>query len=130
MSGSVSSATSTASIASSTSTGSCTAATSVQVTFSDLETTVIGQTVKIVGDNSALGGWDTGSAVALSASGYTSSNPVWSGTISFAPGTVLQYKYIVVETSGTVTWEADPNHTYTVPASCSTAATVNNTWQT
>jgi len=46
-----------------------------------------------------------------------------------APGAVIQYKYINVNSAGTVTWEADPNHTYTVPATCATAATVSNTWQ-
>jgi hypothetical protein len=51
-------------------------------------------------------------------------------TLSLAPGTVIQYKYINVNSAGTVTWEADPNHTYTVPASCATATTVSNTWQT
>jgi hypothetical protein len=45
-------------------------------------------------------------------------------------GEVIAYKYILVASSGAVTWEADPNHTYKVPASCATAASVNNTWQT
>ena len=43
--------------------------------------------------------------------------------------TGTRYKYINVASDGTVTWEADPNHTYTVPATCATAATINNTWQ-
>jgi hypothetical protein len=80
-------------------------------------------------DDQNLGDWDTSSAVALSASEYTSSNPLWFVTLSLAPGTVIQYKYINVNSAGTVTWEADPNHTYTVPASCATTATVSNTWQ-
>jgi len=40
-----------------------------------------------------------------------------------------RYKYINVASDGAVTWEADPNHTYTVPATCATAVTVSNTWQ-
>jgi glucoamylase len=120
--------TTTSSAPTSTST-SCTPATSVAVTFDEIVTTTYGQTIKIVGNVAALGNWDTSSAVALSASGYTSSNHLWAGTISFTPGTVIQYKYINVASSGAVTWEADPNHTYTVPASCATAATVNNSWQ-
>jgi hypothetical protein len=51
-------------------------------------------------------------------------------TISLAAGTVIQYKFINVASNGDVTWEADPNHTYTVPVSCATAVTVDNTWQT
>lgn len=122
------STTSTTSTSTSTS-SSCAAATSVAVTFDEIVTTTYGETIKIAGDVDILGNWDTADAYALSASGYTSSNPLWTGTISFAAGTVIQYKYINVATDGSVTWEADPNHTYTVPATCATAATVSNTWQ-
>lgn len=110
-----------------TSTG-CTIASSVLVTFNELVTTTYGETIKIVGNNAALGNWDTSKAVELSASQYTSSNPLWSVTIELAPGAVA-YKYIRVSSSGTVSWEADPNHTLTVAASCATATTVSNTWQ-
>jgi glucoamylase len=113
-----------------TTTTSCAAATSVAVTFDEIVTTTYGETIKISGDVDILGNWDTSDAYALSASGYTSSDPLWDGTISFAAGTVIQYKYINVATDGSVTWEADPNHTYTVPATCATAVTVSNTWQT
>lgn len=77
----------------------------------------------------ALGNWATGSAVALSASEYTSSNPLWFVTLGLTPGEVIQYKFINVDSAGDVTWEADPNHTYTVPASCATAVTVSSSWQ-
>ncbi|ORY64006.1 glycoside hydrolase family 15 protein [Pseudomassariella vexata] len=112
-----------------TTTSACTTPTSVAVTFNELKSTNFGQTVKIVGNIAALGSWNTDNAVALSASSYTSSNPLWKATINLQAGVVIQYKYIVVNSDSSVTWEADPNHTYTVPASCSTAATVSNTWQ-
>lgn len=112
-----------------TTTGSCTAATSVAVTFDEIVTTTYGETIKIAGNVAALGDWNTANAIALSASSYTSSNHLWTVTISFAAGTVIEYKYINVASSGTVTWEADPNHTYTVPATCATATVVSNTWQ-
>lgn len=112
----------------STSTG-CATATTVAVTFNELKTTTWGQTVKIVGNIAALGSWNTANAIALSASQYTSSNPLWSGTISLPAGQAIQYKYIVVNTDGSVTWEADPNHSYTVPATCATTATKSDTWQ-
>lgn len=111
-------------------TSTCAAATSVAVSFDETVTTTYGETIKIAGDVSALGNWDTDDAIALSAADYTSSDNLWFGTISFTPGTVIQYKYINVATNGDVTWEADPNHTYTVPATCATAVTVSNTWQT
>lgn len=110
-------------------TTSCATATSVAVTFEETITTEYGQTIKISGDVAALGNWDTDDAIALSAGDYTSSNPLWDVTISFDAGTVIEYKYINVASDGDVTWESDPNHTYTVPATCVTAVTVQNTWQ-
>lgn len=128
--GSTPTTTTTSTESTSTTTSSCATATSVAVTFDEIVTTVVGQTIKIAGDVDALGNWDTDNAVALSAGDYTSSNNLWDGTISFPAGTVIQYKYINVASNGDVTWEADPNHTYTVPATCATAVTVSNTWQT
>lgn len=111
-----------------TSTG-CTVASSVLVTFDEIVTTTYGETIKIVGSNAALGSWDTSKAVELSASQYTSSNPLWSVTIELAAGAVVSYKFIRVSSTGTVSWEADPNHTLTVAASCATATTVSTSWQ-
>lgn len=100
------------------------------IQFNELKTTTYGQTIKIVGSIAALGSWNTASAVALSASSYTSSNPLWSVTIELAAGQTLSYKFISVASDGTtVTWEADPDHTLTVAASCATATTVSGTWQ-
>jgi glucoamylase len=116
------------SVPSSTSSG-CTLATSVAVTFNELVTTIYGQTIKITGSDGILQDWNTGNAIPLSADKYTSSDHLWYVTINFPPGEVIQYKYINVAGNGQVTWEQDPNHTYTVPASCATAVTVNNSWQ-
>jgi hypothetical protein len=131
LSGSSSSTTksSTTTKAATTTTSSCATATSVAVTFNEKVTTTYGQTVKISGNIAALGNWATGSAVALSASQYTTANPLWFVTLNLAPGTVVQYKYTKVDSSGAVTWEADPNHTLTVAASCATATAVTSTWQ-
>lgn len=107
----------------------CATASTIEVTFNELVTTTYGETIKISGDIAALGDWDTDDAVALSASAYTSSNPLWSVTISLAAGQVIEYKFINVATDGDVTWEADPNHTVTIAASCATATTISNTWQ-
>lgn len=74
----------------STTSSSCAAATSVAVTFNEIVTTTYGETIKIAGDVSILGNWDTADAYALSASSYTSSDHLWDGTISFAAGTVIQ----------------------------------------
>jgi alpha-amylase len=92
-------------------------------------TTTYGQNVYISGSISQLGSWDASSAIALSASSYTSSNPLWQATITLPVGTSFEYKFI--EKSGTtVTWESDPNRSFTVPTGCSgTTATVTATWR-
>ncbi|UNI20086.1 Glucan 1,4-alpha-glucosidase [Purpureocillium takamizusanense] len=113
----------------STTTSSCQVATSVAVTFKELATTKYGQTIKIVGDTSALGNWDTSKAVALEAAEYTSGNPLWKGSVTLPAGQVVEYKYINVNPDGSVTWEKDPNHTYTVPKSCATSAIQSDKWQ-
>lgn len=113
----------------STTTTACSTPTAVSVTFSVLKVTTYGETVKIVGDVAALGSWDPDSAPALSASAYTSSNPVWSGTVKLTTGVAVAYKYVVIGTDGTVTWESDPNRSYTVPASCASTATESDTWR-
>ncbi|KAH7249790.1 Six-hairpin glycosidase-like protein [Fusarium redolens] len=120
--------TSTSTSSSSTST-SCPIATSVAVTFEEVVTTNFGDTIKIVGNIAALGNWDTSKAIALSASDYTSSNPVWKATISLTAGQSIQYKYINVKKDGSLTWEKDPNRTYTVPKTCATKATKSDKWQ-
>ncbi|KAK3362804.1 glycoside hydrolase superfamily [Lasiosphaeria hispida] len=112
---------------------SCTS-TTVPVTFQVLASTSFGDTVKMhvapfplcAGDITALGSWSASNAPALSASRYTTSNPHWWATVNLAPGSVPQYKFIKVTSSGAVTWEPDPNRAYTVACA---AATVLSTWR-
>ncbi|KAK1986672.1 family 15 glycosyl hydrolase [Colletotrichum cereale] len=107
----------------------CPIASSVLVTFNARVVTQFGQTVKIVGNIPLLGNWNPSNAISLSASGYTSANPVWSVIIELPAGQAIQYKYINVASSGTATWENDPNRSYTVPSSCATSATKSDSWQ-
>ncbi|OAR02060.1 hypothetical protein LLEC1_06362 [Akanthomyces lecanii] len=107
----------------------CTPVASVAVTFRETVTTQFGQTIKIVGNTAELGNWDTSKAVALDASEYTSNNHVWKATVSLPAGKTLEYKYINVQSDGSVRWEADPNHQYTVPKSCSKTASRADSWQ-
>lgn len=102
----------------------CTIAESVAVTLSEVATTSVGQTIKVVGSISELGNWDTGSALALSAS-----NNSLSTTVTIAAGTTFEYKFIKVDSSGAVTWESDPNRSFTVPKSCEKAVTASSTWR-
>lgn len=112
-----------------TSAGGCPTATSVAVTFQETVTTTFGQTIKLVGNIPALGSWDTTKAIPLDASSYSSSNPVWKVTVSLAAGQPIEYKYINVASNGQVTWEKDPNRSWTVPKTCATTATKNDQWQ-
>jgi len=112
-----------------TSVPSCAAAGTVAVTFNEKVTTTWGQTIKIVGSIPQLGNWNPASAVALSASQYTSSNPLWSTSIDLPAGTTFQYKFIKVGSDGKVTWESDPNRSYTVGQSCSTSALSESSWR-
>ncbi|KAJ5827845.1 Six-hairpin glycosidase [Penicillium robsamsonii] len=120
----------TATTTTTTTTTACTAPTSVAVTFNVIATTAYGQNIKLVGSISQLGSWSPSSAIALSASSYTSSNHLWFVTVPLTPGTSFTYKYIQVASDGTVTWESDPNLSYTVPAQCGTnAATISDNWR-
>ncbi|CAI7639579.1 unnamed protein product [Penicillium glandicola] len=113
-----------------TTTTSCTIPTAVAVTFDVIATTVYGTNIKLTGSISQLSTWSTSSAIALSASAYTTSNHLWFVTVTLPAGTTFSYKYISVASDGTVTWESDPNLTYTVPATCgTTAVTISDTWR-
>lgn len=113
-----------------TTTSSCTTPTAVAVTFDLIATTTYGENIKIAGSISQLGSWDTSNAVALSAADYTSSDHLWFVDVSLPAGTVFEYKYIRVESDGSIEWESDPNRSYTVPAACATTAvTESDTWR-
>ncbi|MEU2020869.1 carbohydrate-binding module family 20 domain-containing protein [Streptomyces sp. NPDC016469] len=76
-------------------------------------TTQLGQNIYVTGNQSALGNWNTGSALKLDPATY----PVWKLDVSMPAGTVFEYKYIRKDASGNVTWESGANRTATVPSS-------------
>ncbi|MFD7639409.1 carbohydrate-binding module family 20 domain-containing protein [Kitasatospora sp. NPDC059795] len=93
----------------------------VTQTFNENKTTVAGQNVYLVGSLAQLGSWDPNAAVALSSSGY----PVWSGSVQLPANTAFEYKYIVKDASGNVTWESGANHSANTGAS---GGTLNDSW--
>jgi alpha-amylase len=95
----------------------------VKVTFDENKTTVVGQNVYVVGDITELGGWNTADAVPLSSAKY----PMWSAAVSIPQSESFQYKYVVIDGSGNVTWESGVNRS----AASGTAATLtlNDTWK-
>jgi alpha-amylase len=95
----------------------------VGVTFDETRTTVTGQNVYVVGSIGALGFWDPAKAIPLSSAHY----PVWSTTLSISPNTYFEYKYIVIDSAGNVTWESGANRAYTTGSSGS--VTLDDTWK-
>lgn len=111
-------------------TSSCIKPTAVAVTFDVIATTVYGEIIKLAGSIPELGLWDVNSAVILSASSYTTSNPLWSVTVTLPAGSSLAYKYIRVKSDGSVYWESDPNLSYTIPQKCGISdVTIRDIWR-
>ncbi|EAW11709.1 putative glucan 1,4-alpha-glucosidase [Aspergillus clavatus NRRL 1] len=124
------STTTTAPTSTTTGPGQCTVPTAVSVTFDELAATAYGETILIVGSIPELGSWDATKAVALSATKYSASNPLWFVTIDLPAGKSFEYKYIRKQTNGNVKWESNPNRSYKVPATCNTLTDVkNDTWR-
>ncbi|KAL1962884.1 hypothetical protein VTN77DRAFT_9062 [Rasamsonia byssochlamydoides] len=122
--------TSTTSTKSTSTSSACVTPTSVAVTFDLIATTYYGENIAISGSIPQLGDWDTDDAVPLSAAKYTSTDNLWFVTIALPAGESFQYKYIRIESDGSIEWESDPNRSYTVPSGCGvTAAVESDTWR-
>lgn len=103
--------------------------TSRNATFEVSVTTKAGESIYVVGSSTELGQWTANRAVALSASSYTASNPVWRGNVSLALGQDVQYKYIKSGRDGSVLWESDPNRKLSVPNNCDGSLVQRDKWQ-
>ena len=86
--------------------------------------TVTGQNVYLVGSIQELGNWDPTKALGpFSAANY----PTWTmNTIYLPPHDTIQYKYIIKDGSGNVTWEPGNNHIYVTPNTGT--GSVNDNW--
>jgi alpha-amylase len=98
-----------------------TSCTSVAVTFAVTAPTGPGEAIYVVGNQPALANWAPASAVPL-----TLGNGVWSASVTLPQNTAVQYKYIRKNSTGSVTWEYDPNRARTTPGTC--AVTWTDTW--
>ncbi|HEX2144239.1 MAG TPA: carbohydrate-binding module family 20 domain-containing protein [Glycomyces sp.] len=74
--------------------------------------TNMGDEVYVMGSIPQLGNWTATSSAHLSGATY----PVWKGTIAIPAGTTFEYKYVIVRSSGSYTWESIGNRTATVPS--------------
>ncbi|KAL6704602.1 hypothetical protein ACN47E_007999 [Coniothyrium glycines] len=105
------------------------AACNAKITFNVRATTAFGENIFVVGQLTQLGNWDPASAKPLSASKYTSSDPLWTADIDLPAATAFDYKYIRKSSAGVVTWESDPNRRSTTSTGCGSSANVNDTWR-
>jgi glucoamylase len=99
-----------------------------KTTFNVRASTIFGETVYVTGQLTQLGNWSPGDAKLLSASNYTSSDPLWYAEIDLPAGTVFEYKYIRKSSGGQVVWESDPNRRFTTSSACGTMTVVNDSW--
>ena len=69
-------------------------------------------------------------ALALSATKYTSSDPLWFVSVGLPAGQAVKYKYLIKgQDGGVVGWESDPDRSYGVPANCAGTASQSDTWR-
>ncbi|MFR9774789.1 carbohydrate-binding module family 20 domain-containing protein [Micromonospora sp. MS34] len=93
---------------------------SATVDFRATVNTVYGESVYVVGDIPALGGWDPARGLPLSAASY----PVWTGGVTLPAGTPFAYKYVKRTADGQVVWESGANRTATATG----PVTLTDTW--
>ncbi|CAH0021275.1 unnamed protein product [Clonostachys rhizophaga] len=99
-----------------------------KTTFNVRVTTVPGQDVFVVGSLTQLANWSPANGIALSASKYTSSDHLWFVEIDLPAGTAFNYKYIIKQ-NGQVTWESDPNRSFTTSSGCGSTSSTNDNWR-
>ncbi|MEU3460472.1 carbohydrate-binding module family 20 domain-containing protein [Streptomyces sp. NPDC006733] len=83
----------------------------VVATFNVTATTYWGQNLYVVGGASELGSWNPDKAVPLSSANY----PTWTGTVLLAANSRQEFKYLIKNPNGTLTWERGPNRTTVTP---------------
>ncbi|MFF3273583.1 carbohydrate-binding module family 20 domain-containing protein [Streptomyces chrestomyceticus] len=91
--------------------------------FNVKATTQWGQHIYVVGDHSALGGWNPAKALKLDPAGY----PTWKLGVDLPVGTSIAYKYLRKDAAGHVTWEGGANRRASVPAG--SGIRLNDTWR-
>ncbi|KAK6442114.1 glycoside hydrolase 15 protein [Oleoguttula sp. CCFEE 5521] len=117
-------------LTSSSSSSTSAACSAVSIMFKELRTTVVGESVYLVGSVPQLGSWNTSNAILLSAGNYTNAYPQWTTTVSFPLSTYFEYKYLLQHIDGSREYESDPNHVYTVANTCPiTPQSCNDSWQ-
>ena len=85
-----------------------------------------GDYIFVTGSTVELGNWGATFQTAIGPM-LAPNYPNWFLNVALPAGQTVQYKFIDIQANGNVVWENGPNHSYTVPASGTSAVTVN--WQ-
>ena len=106
-----------------TSSSSSSVSASISVNFTCQNgTTYSGQSVYVVGNNTALGNWTLASAIKLNPTSY----PTWTGTIQLPANTAVEWKCVKREETNVaagVVWENGGNNTFNTGNASSTLGT-------
>ncbi len=98
----------------------------VTFTVNNASPTNTGDYIFLTGNTVELGNWGTTFDTAVGPM-LDPNYPNWFLNASVPAGQTIQFKFIKISSSGTVTWENGSNHTYTVPTSG--VGYVNVNWQ-
>lgn len=100
----------------------------VSVTFNEGANTNFGQNVFVVGSIPALASWSPANAKPMTRVSGSGTFGTWSTTLTLPANTFVEYKYIIKDGAGNVTWESGANRTFTTTAD-GTSQTRNDTWK-
>mmetsp|Transcript_4600 Transcript_4600/g.11817 ORF Transcript_4600/g.11817 Transcript_4600/m.11817 type:complete len:401 (+) Transcript_4600:254-1456(+) len=84
--------------------------------------TSFGQSLKIVGSEGTLGGWDVAHAPVMS---WTEGN-VWRAAVELSQSSVVEYKYVLVEEHGADTWQHGNNNVLAIKVNQSRLEVTDN----
>jgi alpha-amylase len=104
------------------------APTPVAVTFNQAADTHLGQSVYLVGSIAQLASWNPAAAVPLTRISGTGTRGNWRATVDLPASTAVEYKYVIKDGAGNVTWESGANRALTTGAG-GTTQTVNDAWK-
>ncbi|HET8895251.1 MAG TPA: alpha-amylase family glycosyl hydrolase [Gaiellaceae bacterium] len=98
----------------------------VPVTFTvNNANTSFGDNVYLTGNNAELCNWCTTTSGAVGR--FVDPNyPTWFDVASLPASSTVQYKYIIIHSDGTVTWDGGNNHQISTPADGSTGSFTDN----
>ena len=98
----------------------------VTFTVNNATPTTTGDYIFLSGSGIELGNWGTTWDAAIGPM-LAPNYPNWFLNAAVPAGSLLQFKFLKISSTGTVTWENGSNHTYTVPSSGTGSVNVN--WQ-